>query len=128
LSSVANRSIEAIEQHGPRAPREVPAGRTATAGGQARSRRRARRVSYVRQAGTQTFPAHAPPGGTQKEPVGQSALLVQAGLPDMLTSRQRFTPSAVPKHVQPGFVALQAPPVPTQASPLHVFGPTHAPP
>jgi len=73
---------EAIEQHGPRAPREVPAGHTGTASGPGRSRRRDRRVSYVRQgpAGMQIpGPGVAPlqqATATQNDPTGQSALLV----------------------------------------------------
>jgi hypothetical protein len=62
----------------------------------------------------QTCPTHSTPTGIQKEPVGQSALLVQAGLLPMLMSRQRLAPSAVAKQWQLRFVALQAPSVPAQ--------------
>src|SRR5205823_5380443 len=79
--------IEGIEKNGPQAPREVPAGRTGTADGQGRSRRRGRRVSYVRQvpAGMQIGPPTQQAAAAQKDPAGQSALLVQCVLPSQFS-------------------------------------------
>src|SRR5207249_2957513 len=110
-----------------------PAGRTGTAGGRGRSRRRDRRVSYVRQepAGRQTPCVTQQATPAQKEPGGQSALLVHGVLVVQVCpvpSRQRLAPSVVAKHLHPGFVALQGPPLPLQASPLHVALATQEPP
>jgi hypothetical protein len=67
------------------------------------------------------------PAEMQKKPAGHSAVLVQCWLvsqSDPVVSRQRFTPSAVPKQKQSEFVVLQGVEPTVQLSALHVFATT----